>query len=719
MRERRWFDRFAMQRINFRSLLGNLTLLTWVVLCVGIFMYFPGRISFVQWSNLGELPLLAGKLERINPIAYLFNLLLSCAGIASFSIACISLGIFLAGIFRIDRPANPSLITQLAFLATQFLLGHGVFSLIFLTFGALYKLTPLTVILILVLGFVLGLGQIKNNIPTFPSGTIADTSQDKLGNLIFRLSLICLFTAILHSSARISYDSSAIYFSDAKLTALMHHIQFFTNDTFVASVFQTVIQYSAIILLFGDQAARLFSWVCGLVIVIFSLAIAEQAGFSKQARSILLGILLTSTAFLDLLGDGKVDIISSMPAIAAIYWMVNHCQNKLPSEKTLHLIGFLVGLACVARPFNAFLLGVLLVLFYAQQTFFQNGFNPAGIKFFIHHLFHIAIGAIGLAIFHLFANWAIAGELLAFRSSVTRLDQASWQWAVDPREIFLIRLFYPFVVTFQNTVQSLGNVSPLFVAFLPALLIQDVRRNIKIPGPIPALLFASLITLALWIFLFFTVLEIRYVIFLWAILFLPLSQAASMMLQRSNRLLHSVLGGVILVLLVFSIVRTIYISLDTYSPLDEQGTPQCYDTDFCKLTAAVNKTAPPGERVLALHAFRYYLRSDLFVCSSTHEEYNLLRAFSYQGDSAFWEEVYRQGYKYIIYQNAYTTSHLQMGMIPDPTNTPNWLRLEPIYGLLPDLEIAYRIDATNPPIQVEKTCKKDAGGIWTIQTIKQ
>jgi hypothetical protein len=35
----------------------------------------------------------------------------------------------------------------------------------------------------------------------------------------------------------------------------------------------------------------------------------------------------------------------------------------------------------------------------------------------------------------------------------------------------------------------------------------------------------------------------------------------------------------------------------------------------------VSHAASPGVRVLVLHAYRYYLRSDLFACSSEVDEY--------------------------------------------------------------------------------------------------
>ena len=298
-------------------------------------------------------------------MSYIVNLLYSFSGVIVFSFACLSLGVLVIKISKIKNTS--ALITPLSGLAlvsTQFLLGHGILSLIFLTLGGLYKLTPLSAIIILALGLFSGLGQLKNSF----QGIL---QQGKLENhrhkTIFWLASTILFLTLLLSSARISYDSSAIYFSDAKLTALTHHIRFFTNDTFVASVFHSAIQYAAIIQIFGDQSARMLSWVNGIVIIIFSLALGEKVGLSKGARFILLTLLLTSTAFVDLLGDGKVDLVSSAPAIAAIYWMIVKGLTGILGVPEFLLIGFLTGLAILGRPFNAFLLGIFVILFYFKQ----------------------------------------------------------------------------------------------------------------------------------------------------------------------------------------------------------------------------------------------------------------------------------------------------------------------------------------------------------------
>ena len=363
------------------------------------------------------------------------------------------------------------------------------------------------------------------------------------------------------------------------------------------------------------------------------------------------------------------------------------------------------------------LLGIFLILFYFQKSFLHTGLAPSSFNPFFGSIFWIGIGAIGLGLYHLFANWMILGDPYAFISSYTNINSASGPWDADLDQILALRLLYPLVATFRNTPQSLGNISPLVVAFLPALFIADVRRKLKLPRELLSLTAISAVTLVLWISTFFTVVELRYVLFLWIILFLPTAEIIDLTLNSGDHLFKNMMGGVVVTLLIFINIRTLFISLDSYSPLDQQGNPQCYDYVFCEYLKPINKTATPGDRVLALGAYRYYLRTDLFECSTTHEEYSILHDLSYQSPEVFWQEVYRRGYKYIAYENDYTVRHLRFGIVPDIDNVPSWIELEPIFGDPQGLVVAYRIRFLGHPADIEYSCMGDTGGNWKVLKI--
>jgi hypothetical protein len=129
----------------------------------------------------------------------------------------------------------------------------------------------------------------------------------------------------------------------------------------------------------------------------------------------------------------------------------------------------------------------------------------------------------------------------------------------------------------------------------------------------------------------------------------------------------------------------------------------------------INEAATPGDRVLTLSAHRYYLRTDLFACSTQHEEYRGLKSAAQSGAETFWQEVYRQGYEYIAFEEEYTRRHLRMGIIPGPDNAPEWLELQPLYTGQDGSNLTFRIDIKTPPGNAEAECKLNELGIWEVQ----
>jgi hypothetical protein len=161
-------------------------------------------------------------------------------------------------------------------------------------------------------------------------------------------------------------------------------------------------------------------------------------------------------------------------------------------------------------------------------------------------------------------------------------------------------------------------------------------------------------------------------------------------------------------------IRALYISLDTYSPIDRDGNAHCYDNTMCTFFEPVNQQAPVGARVLTLNAFRYYLRTDLFACSTTHSEYAALQSAAGHNMTAFWEEVYRQGYDYLLYEWNYTYRHLFITTAPGPSNTPSWVRLVPISTPPLGQHAAYRLMFNNAPAMSRADCRTDKNGIWVV-----
>jgi hypothetical protein len=681
-----------------------------------IFITFTNQYDFIHGISFdkNELLMFPGKIMRIAPLGYAIGLMGSFTIAVLFSFCCISLGAFLIWHFVKNEAASEPLTFSAgaAIFCTAFLAGHALFSIIFILLGALHLFTLGFLFPLMLIGFIIGLPFARKMLALFPTPKNLELFEAYKRNdykLMFIFAIAIVVFSLLYSSSRLSYDAVAFYFSDEKITALTNHIQFFQDNYFVASSFQTGISYAALIKFAGEQAARIYTWINGLVVIVFSLAIAEKVGLSKQARLIVLILLITSSAFLDLTGDGKVDIISTAAAMAAVYWAACNADKRLKSISIL--TGLLAGLAIASRPYNAFLVCAFIGIYYVSKTYSNKSFKPISL---IKPALWIGLGISCLVISHLVMNWIILGDPLAMIKNLQAYNSPDkWHWTIPPSYLWIIRLLYPVSVTFINIPQSDGNISPLFICTLTGMLLGIIK--IKLEKPLGLITLASLITLVVWLCLIFTVFEIRYVLFLWVLLFMPIANGIENLLAGEDLLLKRFAQSMLVLLLFFSAIRTTFISIDTYSPADKSGNSHCDDYAYCDLLIPINNLAPIGTRVLTLSAYRYYLRSDLFLCSSKHEEYDILKNLSLQDKNAFWLEVYRQGYKYIAYEKNYTSVHLKLGVEPGPDETPAWMKLEPIYGKPGDDVVSYKIEINNPPIKVEQMCAKNESGIWEVQ----
>jgi hypothetical protein len=698
-----------MQINKIWSILGNTTLLTCSVLCLVIFIFFPGAISQAQEATLYDISMLPEKVSKILIATYLSDTLASLFGMVFFGASCISLGASLTSIFHLDEVIEKRIsLPRGILLPTYFLIGNAAFSLILLALASLSYLSTTLSFLILSAGLLSGLAQFRK----LPKPTIRFTSRSE--KIVVFLSATILGVSLFQSSAHLSYDASAVYFSIAKLTALERHVGYYMENSFPVSVFHSVIPSSAVMQIFGDQSARMIAWLFGVVNIALAAALAERVGVSTFAQRILPSLVLTSTAFLDLMGDGKVDLFSSAYSLAAVYWMMANVQKPNQSQVPYLLSGCFIGFACILRPYNAFLLGVFVFIHTIQKLKMER------LPFLrvVWHIGWMVLGAAGFAVYHILFNKIILGSPFAFWTSVVNINPVEGPWDFKAETIWTYRLLYPIIVTFKNSGASLGNITPLALVFLSTMAIPGIRKRVIFQKDTVQLAISACVTLFLWVFLFFTVIEVRYVLFLWIILFILIAEIAAKTFEMENSLLGNAVAWCTVLLMSFILVRSIYISLSTYSPVDSRGNPQCSNSDVCGYIAEINETASPNERVLTLSAYRYYLRTDLFACSTMNVEYKIFQGLTAGSIEEFWLEVYRQGYKYIAFENGYTREHIRLKIIPSPDNTPSWIELEPIFGRPGDWEIAYKINVTDPPIMMTSICRQNNNsGIWEIQSV--
>jgi hypothetical protein len=706
--------------MKFKKAFTNLMPFFWAILCIATYVYGPGRRSGVHLFPLEEqnMNAIITQIIAINFPILLTDMIKAFAGILLFVLSTVGLGwTFIKSIDRNTISSNHGG----GIVISAFMLGQSLFSFFYIFLLIAFRQFSLhSNLIILLCGLIFFLWNFRSINQYIRGGVKGLLSFPNETKVIFPviLSLIILGFALFYSSSRLSYDAASQYYAQAKINALSQQdILLSYTDFFAGSArFLTSIQ-TALIQLFGDQAARMFSWMNGLAILIFGMVIGKRLGISHRAQLLFLPLALTTTAFVDLLGDGKIDLASTAFALASIYWFLQSIQK--PSRLCLFLAGFFGGFAIVVRPYNAILLGVfflLLILFYlwsAKQR-----------KFFIHSLIHSSQGFLPPILFwvafYLIINAVVFGDPLApfsnFNSTIN-----DWPVYLTYEQIIRNVLFYPFVITYHGIFGSFGYLTPFFIAFLPFYFVKKMRTFRVISRELIFICLFAFLILILWITAFNSIFifEVRYVLFLWILLFLPIAQILDNAMEISLMQLAGV-QVILAALLLFMAARTFFISLATYSPIDQSGEPHCNVLPMCTFFNPVNQLANPGDRILVLSAFRYYLRSDLLACSSTRDDYITLEQAAIQSPDKFWEEVQRHGYRYIIFDSFFNEYVLRFHNLPNlSTSIPSngitiYDRTFKDFDNRTITESVYQIKSS-PAITSEKTCVL-IDGKWQVQS---
>lgn len=682
--------------------------LAWLILAL-ILSFIISHYDFVHIHFLPLQPQFIELPRQIASSGYWLDLIKSAIGAAVFSGACISLGFAVLGNWQ-KLGAD-----YLAIGASAFLIGQILLSVVLLTCIVLYTLTPRIVAIILAMALLSGVRYIPGYLRAWP-GVHLPAEFRRTDRFVLAIALAVFTLTALYSSAILGYDSVVQYFSQPKILAVTQTaVLTYPQDPFLISSLHTEILYTALMQISGDQSARLLPWINGLVIILLGLAIGKEAGLSGKARLWFLVLMLTSTAFVDILGDGKVELVSTAPLLAGVYWILK--SFKQPRGEVFALVGFLLGFAIIARPYNIFLVPLFAVTLYASHLVTQNRNSDFDFGKFVRMAGWMLVPLLAMGAFHLLQNWLWLGNPVAMIAARTAVSEGTWQWQFDPRLLNVYRLLYPFVVSFANSPQSLGNVSAFFVGFLPFLLMKRIRRTLQERPALLRLGLAATVTHALWLGFFFTVVEIRYILFLWVVFFLVIGQVIDRTAEQFKLPVGILLGPLAVLALAYMGARTVLIASDTYSPVDSSGQAHCRGLAFCTFLDSLNEAAAPGERVFVLNAYRYYLRPDLFECASQSQEYYSLQTLAQEGSPRFWTEVYQAGFRYVTYEDNFASFHARFGTLPGTQGVPSWLQISVLASSPDNLEKIYRLVATGAAVPQAMSCQRNAAGVWQVGSV--
>ncbi len=591
---------------------------------------------------------------------------------------------------------------------TAFSTGEILISFFLVILASKDALAPLWSLAIMLSGLLFSVPSLMPMVKSLQKGGRVLLEAEKKERTLLLFGALVLLTSLFYTSSRLSYDASSVYFSLPKRIAISYKVQpVHPTDRFWISTLFSSILFTPLIQLFGDQAARALTWFQANAILLGIYYLGGKLSLSRCARLYAVILTLTTTAFVDLIGDGKVDLIVLTPVIVMLGWMSQSPINLHP--KVFLVLGLYVGFAIIAKPSYFFLLIPFLGIFYLGWIFEQIRLHnwKQGLRFSLNILWMLPFALVN-ALLYLWLNAVLSDSPFAALERIGEIDWSPWIY-VDKHTLLFFRLLYLPAITFMNIPSTMGNLSPIVIGILPFLVYKKIRSKIVFSSQAHRIYLAALSALILWVTFSFAFFEIRYVLFLWLLLFLFVAQVLEVTLSALPSKHRYRLRMGILLLAGFVAVRILTISIVTYSPIRPDGQAECSLEPFCTFFNSLNRNAPLGERVFVLHGYRYYLRPDLLACSSISPEYSLLREIAQKDGEAFWIELYRQGFRYVTYEVHFAEVHAHFPEIPlIIQEAPAWLKVSKWNTAL------YELKAVNPPFAPLKHCEQDMLGRWLI-----
>jgi hypothetical protein len=258
----------------------------------------------------------------------------------------------------------------------------------------------------------------------------------------------------------------------------------------------------------------------------------------------------------------------------------------------------------------------------------------------------------------LIKNWLLVGCPLApqfgcqgtFWASIYRTAHAYRQ------NISVIDLlFYPFVWTFANRADMLGNISPLFIGFFPFLLAYH-HFSIVQPALIAGL--AGLVSMSIWWLIKPLILYTRWLLVPLGLLAVPLSAsvvAAEQDLHHGHTT-HWLVRGATLIILFFLLFesRAIVYSVRYVTSIDSRAV-RYESMPGYDVSAWLNAHVQPGQRVAlgSWSGYAYFVSPDHLLNSESAEELQWL--WEHYGSRSpspwtadFWHFYARNGFTYVL-----------------------------------------------------------------------
>ena len=352
---------------------------------------------------------------------------------------------------------------------------------------------------------------------------------------------VCQFLVALMPSQ--NDDAVHWYLAVAKVIAFDHKVDFqpFTVPHSALYPLQVEMHWAALFAIANETAVTTWDYLCGISFLTGVGLLARHLTNDKRVVLLAVLMMLSTPGFYDVLGAGKVDNAAAQYGIAAFLWLA--LQPSL-GRCTLSVAGLFLGWAIAARYTNVILIPALILFALttirnARDVLLAEGPSNPGIRFWITNALVAGFAAAVTATPMLIKNWMLVGCPLA---PLLGCREAFWapmyggavktiEWILYSPKPFtgggdnisaVDLLLYPFVWTFGERHDMLGNISPLFIGLVPILLFYVYGRS-PIVRPTLAAGSAGIVSIATWLLIKPFMLYTRWLLVPLALLAIPLS----------------------------------------------------------------------------------------------------------------------------------------------------------------------------------------------------
>jgi hypothetical protein len=587
----------------------------------------------------------------------------------AYAAACWLTGLGILRLFEAG-PADPA-VPASGHHAIRFLFGIGVLAAVWEGLGLVSLFTPAVITATLVVAAAHGLLWVyaDRHRSAGPTKKAASFTRLPPGWALLALGVMAALAgaalrALIYSPAG---DAEAFYMvlpkimgSAARLMPQPNYVPQWTNYYEFSEIgLLGEMHFAAMFAFQSPMAAKLLVPAVGVAALVLILAFCEKCGLDYRGKIVAAVIVCSSTAFMNVLWVGKVDVFGAALGLAA-YWFAFDATSRNDTRAFL-LAGLFAGFAVVAKLSNLPVLGTGILLLLVSQGIRRSAPWPT----IVRHGLVLGSGAC-LALFpHFLKNLVLFKEpfapFLFLHGEGTHWADQAWFNAANTRYLLLT---YPIALAYGEYPLQGGTMSPLILALVPVGSVIARSREAT-SFVVSRLGLVGGIGILTWMSVRPAVISPRYILAT-LLLFAPVGGwgAETILRRASNSLM---LKGVMFLALSYAVVAP---NLDHAYFFDTlraggYGTGNCVMSASCRGLEHLNAVAGEGERVYFLGYYAYHLRPDLLQCLNSRDDV-----------VSDWTSLIDRGFRYVVLQKA---SHATTAPWLSADRAPGWLNVRVLY----------------------------------------